>query len=243
MATGRIIKLRTAEPKRLVLPRIGSLKIGIKNAKGYPQSVDYFIPQGKYAGLFTEAYGERPQTIQIVFPADDPGLVCSERYEYRDDSGALIAFGDGVSFSVWDGKKYETLLIDDYPNLMDSVAHRYPNRQARSGGDGWAVTLTLTFIAPLVRGVAGVWTFSTKGSASTIPTVRNTFDAVKEQRGFCKGIIFDLDVKFAKSQKPNAMSRYPVVTLVPNESPQNITKVKNALDGENTAQKVLQLQK
>ena len=59
----------------MILPRVGQIKIGMKNANGYPQSVDYFIPTGKYAGLFTQAYGEKPQTIQIVFPDDDPAKV------------------------------------------------------------------------------------------------------------------------------------------------------------------------
>lgn len=62
--------------KRVVLPRVGFIKVGLKevgkNGKEYPKSVDYFIPTGKYAGLFTQAYGEKPQTIQIVFPDDDP---------------------------------------------------------------------------------------------------------------------------------------------------------------------------
>ena len=90
---GRIIRPE-AEKSRLILPRVGQIKIGMKNANGYPQSVDYFIPTGKYAGLFTQAYGEKPQTIQIVFPDDDPAKVCNERYEYRDDDGRLIAAGN-----------------------------------------------------------------------------------------------------------------------------------------------------
>lgn len=96
------IKRPEAQQSRLILPRVGQIKIGIKNANGYPQSVDYFIPTGKYAGLFTQAYGEKPQTIQIVFPDDDPAKVCNERYEYRDDDGRLIAAGDG------DTSKYGT---------------------------------------------------------------------------------------------------------------------------------------
>ena len=79
------IRRPEAEKSRLILPRVGQIKIGMKNANGYPQSVDYFIPTGKYAGLFTQAYGEKPQTIQIVFPDDDPAKVCNERYEYRDN--------------------------------------------------------------------------------------------------------------------------------------------------------------
>lgn len=227
MAQGRI-KRPDADRGRLILPRVGFIKIGMKNANGYPQSVDYFIPIGKYAGLFTQAYGEKPQTIQIVFPDDDPAKVCNEQYEYRDDEGRLIASGDGETFKVWDGKKYETLTISDYPNLMAGISKRYPNRAVQKGGDGWIITLTLTFIVPLVRGIAGVWQFSTKGTASTIPAIRETFDGMLAERGFCKGVIFDLNVQFATTQKPGDKSRFPVVSLVPNESADNVLKVKKA---------------
>lgn len=81
---------------------------------------------------------------------------------------------------------------------------------------------------PAVRGVAGVWAFTTKGAASSIPQVRNAFDAVLENRGFVRGIIFDLNVKFATTQKPGDNSRFPVVSLVPNESEENVAIVKQA---------------
>lgn len=216
------------EINRVVLPRVGFIKVGMKNAKGYPQSVDYFVPSGKYAGLFTQAYGERPQTIQIVFPDDDAEKVCCEEYQYRDDAGKLIAWGDGETFNVWDGERYKELSAKDYPKLMHGVARKFPNRIVRAGGDGWQVTLTLTFIIPLVRGVAGVWQFVTKGAASSIPGIRDTFDAMLSERGFVKGIIWDMNVQFAKSQKPGETSRYPVVSIVPNESEGNVAKVKEA---------------
>lgn len=216
------------EINRVVLPRVGFIKVGMKNAKGYPQSVDYFVPSGKYAGLFTQAYGDRPQTIQIVFPDDDAEKVCLEEYQYRDDAGKLIAWGDGETFNVWDGQKYNELSVKDCPKLMQGVARKYPNRIVRAGGDGWQVTLTLTFIIPLVRGVAGVWQFVTKGAASSIPGIRDTFDAMLSERGFVKGIIWDMNVQFAKSQKPGETSRYPVVSIVPNESEGNVAKVKEA---------------
>lgn len=216
------------EINRVVLPRVGFIKVGMKNAKGYPQSVDYFVPSGKYAGLFTQAYGDRPQTIQIVFPDDDAEKVCREEYQYRDDAGKLIAWGDGETFNVWNGQKYNELSVKDYPKLMQGVARKYPNRSVRAGGDGWQVTLTLTFIIPLVRGVAGVWQFVTKGAASSIPGIRDTFDAMLSERGFVKGIIWDMNVQFSKSQKPGETSRYPVVSIVPNESEGNVAKVKEA---------------
>lgn len=223
---------RTQEVSRVILPIIGKIKVGIKeksrNGTEYPKSVDYFVACGKYAALFNAAYGEKPQTIQIVFPDDNAENVCSERYEYRDDKGALIASGDGETFNVWNGKEYVTLLASDYPNLMQSIQQRYPRRHGRQDGDNWDIVLTITFIIPFVRGVGGVWQFTTKGAASTIPNIRNTFDAMLEQRGKVRGVIFDLSVQFAKSQKPGINSRYPVVTIVPNESEANLKKIKEA---------------
>ena len=65
-------------------------------------------------------------------------------------------------------------------------------------------------------------------AASTIPNIRDTFDAILQEKGFVKGIIFDMNVQFAVSQKPGDRSRYPVVTIVPNESEGNLFAVKEA---------------
>lgn len=227
---GRILKKAGAETIKLSLPRVGIIKIGYKDERGLPRSVDYFIPTGKYSSLFTKAYGDKPQTIQIVFPDDDPAKVCNERYEYRDDEGRLLATGDGETFQIWNGKEYQEVSIEQSPNLMKSVEKRHPNKLYQKTGDGWQIILTLNFIIPCVRGIAGVWQFSTKGTASTIPNVRNVFDAMLEMKGYCKGIIFDLSVQYAKSQKPGDKSRYPVVSLVPNESEENLRTIKAAYE-------------
>ena len=217
---GRII--RPSEKPTCNLSRIGKSKIGMKSEKGNPMSVDYFIPTGKYAALFTKAYGAKPNTIQIVFPSDDAASVCNEYYEYRDNAGKVVARGDGETFEVWNGERYLLLKAADYPNIMQSVKAKYPSKQ------DWRIRLTMNFFIPLVRGVVGLWTFETNVNASTIPQVRDTFDLMLEQRGFVKGIIFDLNVQYAKSQKPNTNSRYPVVSLVANESENNIAMIKEA---------------
>lgn len=224
------IKRPEALENRLVLPRVGKIKIGIKSERGYPMSLDYFVATGKYAGLFTQAYGEKPQTIQILFPDDDAQRVCCEQYEYRDDEGRLIARGDGENFEVWNGTKYEVLTTEQYPNIMQSITQRYPNKLSKKDGSGWRIKLTLNFIVPMVRGIAGIWTFETNGTASTIPQIRDTFDAMLKERGFCKGIIFDLTVKYATSQRPGEKSKYPVVSLIPNESEENVLKIKKACE-------------
>ena len=101
------------------------------------------------------------------------------------------------------------------------VSGKYPKCE-------WKITLTLNFIIPKIRGIMGLWSFSTKGSASTIPQVRDTFDAVMEQNGHVAGVIFDLSVKMQKSNKPNDTSKYPVVRLVPNESRANLEMIQEA---------------
>ena len=210
----------TTKANRLPYPIIGHIRCGKKSDRGLPMSTDYFLADGKYASLFHKAYGEKPDVIQIVFPSDDAELVCKEEYEFRDTQGKLVASGDGETFKVWSAKQraYTMLSVTEYPNLMEMVKGRYPSCD-------WKITLTLNFIIPKVRGVMGLWQFSTKGVASSIPQVRDTFDALLESNGHCSGVIFDLCVKMHTSQKPTTASKYPVVTLLPNESEDNLRMV------------------
>ena len=186
--------------------------------KEYPTSVDYFIPAGKYADLFTQALGEKPQTITIVFPDDNPQKVCDERLEYRDNAGALVARGDGREFEVWNGKKYVVCSIEQYPNLLEQIAEKYPKKPRGEDDNGWDIALTMRFIIPAVRGVVGVWGFTTKAKSSSIKNLRDSFDAVQAMRGTVTTSAFDLSVHLHKSNKPNQSSRYPVLDLVCNDA-------------------------
>lgn len=234
---GRIVR-NEPDAAILELPEIGRLHIGKKqagqNGREYPVSVDYFIPSGKYAGMFTAALGERPQTIQVIFPDDSPEKVCNERYEYRDDNGALVSRGDGRVFEIWDGKRYAPYSVDQYPDIMEQVAAKNPTKR---GADNWDVALTLRFIVPAVRGVVGVWQFSTKGRASSIKNIRNSFDGVQMMRGTVCQTVFDLSVQFAKSNKPGVNSRYPVVSLVANDN--RVDEIRAMLAPEQTTKNLL----
>lgn len=224
---GRIIRPEQGT-SLLVLPEIGRLHIGKKqanqNGSEYPVSVDYFIPSGKYAGMFTAALGEKPQTIQVIFPDDSPEKVCNERYEYRDNKGALLARGDGRIFEIWDGKKYAPYPIEQYPDIMEQITRNNPTKR---GAENWDVVLTLRFIVPAVRGIVGVWQFTTKGKASSVKNIRESFDGVQLMRGTVTQTVFDLSVQFAKSNKPGVNSKYPVVSLVANDT--RIEEIKKAI--------------
>lgn len=213
--TGRIYRAEQPAEDILELPEVGRLHIGIKNERGLPQSIDWFRATGKYAGLFHKALGDRPQTLQVIFPSDDPERVCNERFVYRDDKGALVAKGDGRIFEIWNGKKYAPYSVENYPDIWNQIIRNNPTKR---GVGNWDVELTLRFIVPAVRGVVGVWQFSTRGKASSVNNIRESFDAVQAMRGTVTQTVFDLSVQFAKSNKPGSSSRYPVVSLVANDT-------------------------
>ena len=88
----------------------------------------------------------------------------------------------------------------------------------------------LNFIIPKIRGIMGVWRFTTKGSASSVNNIRNSFDSVMQMRGSVTTSVFDLSVHFHKSNKPNDNSRYPVVDLIANDT--RIDDIRNMLKPE-----------
>lgn len=204
-------------------PRLGKIKCGIKNEKGLPQSVDYFVATGKYAPLFREVYGDKPQKLMVCFPSDDANLVCREEYVYRDKAGKKIATGDGETFTIWSDKAQArvTVTTEKYPDIMERIAANHPSPQ------GWQITLTLNVICPMIQKIYGVWEFQTKGAASSIPQIRDAFDAMIAKNGKIEGVLCDLNVEFAKSDSPKA-SRFPVVSLVPNETRENVELFRKA---------------
>ena len=210
---GRIYRPDDAISPRF--PEAGRLRIGMKSPQGFPMSIDWFRATGKYAELFHKALGEKPDTLQIIFYDDTPELVCNEQWVYRDAAGARFAYGDGQIFDVWNGKKFVKCTTTQIPDLMQKVVERCPTK---AGMDNWKVTLTMRFIVPAVSGVIGYWQFVTQGAASSVNNIRNSFDAVQMLRGTVTGSVFDLSVKFHKSNKPGQNSRYPVVSLVANDT-------------------------
>jgi hypothetical protein len=212
---------RANQDPRLQFPLIGKIKCGKKGANGYPMSTDYFIPSSIYAKHFTDVYGEKPSTLQVVFMENDPSLVCNERLELRDSAGALVAHGDGVDFMVYDPKSesYKPYSVEDHPELPEKLCAKYKTE--------WRARLTIRFILPKISGIAGHWELTTGGVKSSIPEIITVFDRVLEEVGHIRGVIFDLNVAIHKSNKPNSKKRFPVITLVPNHSRENLEMIKN----------------
>jgi hypothetical protein len=203
MPKGRIKKAENRES----LPRLGFLKIGEKDEKGVPHSLDYFKAVGKYAPLFHSVFGEKPQTVTIYFPSNDMSDVANEEYQLRDRAGRLVAYGDGETFFVHnpDTDKYEERAMD----VMQM------GEFAASHSSKWDITLTLKFLIDGVK-VWGLWWLTTKGDDSSIPAITGVLDKLMKFPGRIAGIPFDLSVEKVKSNKPGSKSVFPVLSLIPN---------------------------
>lgn len=226
IGTGRILARREPETYGGGLPLLGRLKVGmkVKNDKGkeYPTSIDYFRATGKYAPVFHQVYGEKPSKVQLVFFSNDPKDVCSERYVVRDQAGKLLAEGDGQSWRVWSPKAADYVFVPkpgDDAVTLEKIEEIYCNEKMKGK---LSIELNLSFILLKLPSVLGMWQLSTRGSKSSIPAIRSTFDRVKEMAGFVTNIPFDLLVEKVKGNRPGASTVFPVISLVPNVSQENV---------------------
>jgi hypothetical protein len=198
------------------LPLIGKIRCGEKHTnsagKQFPVSLDYFIATGTYASKFDEVY-IKPERIPIVFISDDDFQSCYEEWDGRDKEGRRAGFGDGETYWLWNyGKGEYTETKDRDAVLAFSKQHTVK----------WRQVLTINFVIPAIKGVFGVWQLQTGGDKSSINAIRGTFDEMKELAGTVVNIPFDLCVKRVTSNKPESKSVYPVVSLVPNISAENM---------------------
>lgn len=229
MTLGRVIK-QDGEREGINLPEIGKIKCGYKDAKGFPVSTDYFIGFGKYASHFEDAYGKKPDIIQVIFYSDDFTKVCNERFELRDKAGKLYGKGNGVAFEIWDKSannnkgEYKSYNIVDDKQVISNAP------KVCESPKGWQRVLTLRFIIPKITGVFGHWSLETKADASSIDAIKDTFDYVFNRAGTVQRVLFDLTVKKHKSQKPGSPSSYPVINLICNVSEQNLLNVKSYIE-------------
>lgn len=221
--TGRI-KTNKLQRSAMPLPEAGRIKIGDKkvsdkSGKEYPVSLDYFRATGTFANHFHKVFGDKPDKITIVFISDDITASCNEEFACWEN-GKRWGYGDGENFTVWDsrggdnGKGGYVQVTKDSPLLK---------------GKQWDRMLTLRFVIPEMQGILGHWVFSTKASKTTIPSIVEAFDFVKERVGTVAGVPFELVVEKTKGYSPGEAKQYSKVKLVPCFSEQYMEKVRSFL--------------
>lgn len=248
---GRIVKRQDQEENILGFSIIGKIKIGQKvlnqNNKEIPQSIDYFRATGSHAEQFHQMLGEKPNKLRIVFPSPYPEVCCYQRIEGRDSEGNLAAISDGLNHQLWNSKantyiKATNEDLEKAKNEGIEVIKGYGNNAKKViiPVKNWAERLTLRFIVLEMKGILGVWELSTNGNASSIPNLIENFDKMAEKAGRNMHlVVFDLSVAFATSQKPGTMSRYPVLTLVPNLSYESAMKLNDFKNNDQMYSKLI----
>ena len=84
--------------ERTRMPRLGKIHLGVKvpNKTGqgeHPEAVDYFVLPPELHGI----YGERPDSLEIVFPSDDTEIIASQWRRAYSATRGLVCKGDGAT--------------------------------------------------------------------------------------------------------------------------------------------------
>jgi len=213
MNNGRLIDSIKAKLVQRATPTvIGKIRIGEKNERGLPTSLDYFKATGSYADKYNNEIGQVDK-LQITFPSNNASECCNETLEFRDKkTGNLLASGDGLNWKVWNSEREKYIPIE--MNLEKMTAdYGKPD-----------YILRIKFIILQLRGVYGIWELETKGKETSIPNILATFDNIVVNAGvhFTK-VPFDLIVEKVKSNSPYKFARkYSMIKLVPNLSLENV---------------------
>lgn len=220
MGTGRIIKTAKTVSNASTLPEIGKIKTGIKaltsGGKEYPKAIDYFRPTGNFANQFTALFGAKPNSLQVAFISDNIKEVCNEQFESWE-KGKRYGFGDGELFTVFD-------------SATGKYIENVPATDKRVKALKWDRTLTLRFVLLKMTGVLGYWSWSTKAKEVSIPSITKSFDLVMERAGSIIGFPFNFTIEMKKSYTPGEAKTYPVVSLIPSFTEENMEAVRNYIE-------------
>ncbi|MCP4651283.1 MAG: hypothetical protein GY853_14540 [PVC group bacterium] len=211
-------------------PKVGNIRIGIKDSRGIPKAIDYFLCDSNYKKTFNDVFGEKPNLLKIVFPSDKPEEVCRQQFEGRDKAGNLVYTSDGINHMLFN---YDSgCLIPCEENELLQAKERGIRVMTGYGRNKKTEIVQITqesevlflkFMIIKMSGILGTFVLTTKAAASSIPSIIASFDYVLERAGpnFIH-VPFDLSVKIHKSNKPGTVSKYPVLTLAGIISPESL---------------------
>jgi len=176
------------------MPRLGKIRLGIKkisaNKKEYPAEVDYFIldPQTpspleneKLIQEFHRLYGEKPKSINFMFPVVDDTVFFPQFYKRYGSSTMLKCKGDGECASCSSeeyAKGLEPMGLDE----MGLIKVKCPGEECPYiKSKECSKVGTLQILLPELPGI-GVWQITT-GSTNSIKNINGGIRFVKAACG------------------------------------------------------------
>ena len=163
------------------MPRVGKLRLGIKatskkTGNQFPKAVDYFVcnadasTSAEAAQAFRAVYGDKPRSVDIMFPTDDMTQFFPQFYRRYGSGSGLLCKGDGITANAVDPETGEFSEIDCCPPECEWAAKQH----CRPVG-------TLMFMMPKVPGL-GCWQIDTS-SVNSIINLNSAIDFIKGLTG------------------------------------------------------------
>jgi len=167
------------------LPRLGKIRLGIKvkTAKGteYPKETDYFVCPPEVIAV----YGEKPTSLDILLPSEDPNIVVPYCYKKYGSNQKLHCKGNG-EIAIGQNEKGE--MVEKKCPCED-----LKNKKCSQRGH-------LMVIIPRVS-LGGVYQIDT-GSTSNINKVMDAMLYWQTMAGHCKGIPLTIERVPEKLEDP-----------------------------------------
>jgi len=158
------------------IPRLGKIHLGLRNEKGYPMKVDYFICPPEVQAIF----GEKPKELRILIPVEDEERWASQYYRCYSQTRGLICKGDGIlAVRMVDIKTGDLAGKDTKETKMQEITcegRDCPDYKVRC-----KEVMNLQFLLPEVAGL-GIWQIDTS-SVNSIRNINAMADLVKRIYG------------------------------------------------------------
>ena len=163
--------------ERRRLPRLGKIHLGIRNEKGWPEKVDYFVCPPEVQAIF----GEKPRELRILIPVEDEERWCSQYYRCYSRSRGLVCKGDGVECLRLVDTETGDLAWKDDAKKVDMRVMACAGRECPDYKEKCREIMNLQFLLPEVPGL-GIWQVDT-GSINSILNINSAADLIKRLYG------------------------------------------------------------
>ncbi|MDP3063729.1 MAG: hypothetical protein Q8O40_11060, partial [Chloroflexota bacterium] len=185
------------------LPRLGKIRLGIKveeeGKKPYPRAVDYFVCPLEVQAVL----GEKPTSLPIAFPTDDPDQWASHYYRRYSSFRGLTCRGDGEKATRWvDLEKAVDKATGELPTQEQSHPRFWPvaSRETKKtiqreiecpplscpefAQKQCKPVMNLQFMLPTVEGI-GIWQLDT----SSWNSIRNVLAGLNLVKSLTRSVL------------------------------------------------------